>query len=166
MVKTKEQTIQELGSKFDPRSAKWENKAILDTLQEEPDGLNATDICAAINEKYECDLFTYHPLYKNLQNLVQQDIIRYNGLNKRYYMNPEYITFEVKFLPLSNYCVWLFSISVLVLMASIYVKNTSMVNTSVGIVSIGALYLFGQYMGSEFKLNGSINNILSKIIRK
>ena len=166
MTKTKEQTIEELGSKFDPRSVKWENKAILDTLQEEPEDVNATDLCAAINERYDCELFSYQSLYKNLQSLNQQGIIGYNALTKRYSISKEHITFEVKYLPISNFCVGLFGLSILILIGSMYIKNVIMINATTGAVLVGALYLLGQYMGSEFKLNGSITLFLMGLKNK
>ncbi len=154
-MNNKESVIKELETEFDPRSARWENRAILDTLQE-TDGVTAKGLCIAINKKYDAELFTYNSLYNQLQNLFQIEVIRYNALTKEYFVNKKYITWNVEYLPISNYSVWLFYISVFILSASLFINNQYLSTIFTGIVVVGALYLLGQYMGSEFKLNNDL----------
>jgi len=56
----KEELIKTLTQKKDPRSVKWENKVILDTLQELQSS-QVSDIVKAVNDKFECASHHYSP---------------------------------------------------------------------------------------------------------
>jgi hypothetical protein len=67
-MKEKQTAIKQLETEFEPRSARWENRAILDTLQE-TNHITARVLCSAINKKYDTELFTYNSLYNQLRKL-------------------------------------------------------------------------------------------------
>lgn len=163
IITARDDVIVALSEKHDPRSVKWENRAILDTLQDvEP--CIVSDLLKAVNERYGCELFTYSSLYANLHGLLMQQAVKNNSLTKKFSVSPDYITVEVRYLPVSNYCVALFIASTIALLLSVYFQV--MVVQAILAIIIGALYLFGQYVGSEFKLNGLVVRIVSVLRTK
>lgn len=145
----REDVINTLSKMSDPRSERWEYRAVLDTLQE-VNPCKVADLLKAVNDRYDCELFTYHPLYSILRMLSEQGVVRMDRLNKNIRINPEYVTREVRYLPVSNYCFAIFTVSAALLMLAIVLNN--MVVTATMVVVVGAMYLLGQYLGSEFKL--------------
>ncbi len=154
----RDEVINSLSRKYDPRAARWEFRAILDVLQEvEP--ITVKDLVKAINQKYNCELFTYNALYNHIQTLAALGVVKSNLL-KEFTILEEYVTnkTEIEYIPVSNYNVAIFILSTIGLMASVYYKY--MVSTAVGVEVIGTLYILGQYLGSEFKIR------LPKLFRK
>ena len=153
---TREEIIQKLSEHYDPRSTSWQNKGVLDTLQEE-EPCNAADLQKAINENYECDLMSYRQVWDTLSLLVIGGIVKNDPLTKRYSVLSEYKTHEVKYLPVSNYCVVLFTASAVALVFAVHYNY--MISQSVLLVTAGSLYLIGQYLGSEFEFNGTYSKL-------
>jgi len=147
----KDELIKTLTQKKDPRSVKWENKVILDTLQELQSS-QVSDLLKAVNDTFECEppLLTYNQLYSHLKGLLVDGIVNVNPITKQYSVKPEYITVieHTEYLPISNYCVMLFAVSLMgLVIASI---AGVMVAQAAGLVIAGGLYLFAQLVGSEF----------------
>lgn len=155
---TREEIIKNLSERYDPRSASEINTAILDTLQEE-EPCNITDLRKAIDEKYESteEVFTYHQVRDALLILHSQGIVKNDTLTKRFSIMPEYRTHEVKYLPVSGYCVALWVASAISLTLSIYYDY--MMREATLFVVVGSLYLIGQYLGSEFEFNGTYQKL-------
>lgn len=139
----------------DPRLKKWEYKIILDTLQE----LENADIpilLKVINtnhrELHKCnsELFNYNRLYSHLNVLLQEEIITTNKhfSVRTYSVSPIYATIKLKYLPISNYCIYIFALSVLLLIYSIYVNY--MMSAITQVVVVGAIYILSQMIGTEF----------------
>ncbi len=74
-MKNREDVIIELLKKYDPRSARWEYRAIMDSLQDCEDTCTMKDLERVVKEKYDCDLFTYSSLYNQVQSLLYPDLI-------------------------------------------------------------------------------------------
>ena len=156
---TREEIIQKLSAHHDPRSTNWQNRVILDTLQEE-EPCNITDLQKAIGENYGCDnLLTYHQVRDNLLILYSQGVVKNDPLMKRFSVMPEYRTQEVKYLPVSSYCVALWVVSVGALGIAVYYDY--MVSQAVVVTMVGGLYLLGQYLGSEFEFDGAYKKLKS-----
>ena len=82
MVK-KEDVILELQKKYDPRLARWEYRAIMDSLQDCDGNCTMKDLEGIITEKYGCELFTYNSLYNHVQTLIDQGVIVNNPVTKK-----------------------------------------------------------------------------------
>ncbi len=139
----------------DPRLKKWEYKLILDTLQE-LENADIPTLLKSINTNHQhlhkCnnELFNYNRLYSYLTLLIEEKIIITNKQFsvRTYSVSPEYTTIKLKYLPLSNYCVYIFAFSVLLLIYSIYINY--MTNVVIQMVMVGAVYIFSQMIGTEF----------------
>ncbi len=138
----------------DPRLKKWEYKMILDTLQE----LESSDIKTLldtinINHKqtHNCnkDLFSYSGLYGIVGTLSSNNIITVS--NKMYSVSPQYVTSKLRYMPVSTYCVAIFTLSVLFMLYSLYDKTN--IQASILFVMAGALYMVAQMFGEEFNFN-------------
>lgn len=157
---SREEVISTLSKKFDPRSISWEFRAVLDVLQDE-EPATVKELETAINERYECELFTYKQLYNTVQAIMKMGVIKNNPLTKQYSISPEHRTTEVRYLPISTYSIILFALSILNLIFTIHQKN-EILNATI-IVLIGALYLLAQYMGSEFNLSNGWKQFMPKL---
>lgn len=144
----RDKIISEISKKDGIRSIKPEYRIILDTLQMNSP-IQTPDLLKEINDTYECEIFTYKQLWANLKSLSDLGAIKNDDLTKEISINPEHILYP-ETLPISSYCVYLFSISAIFLIISI-VTNT-FVNISTSIFSAGTLYLLGQHFGSKFSL--------------
>lgn len=138
----------------DPRLKKWEYKIILDTLQE----LESTDIKTLLdtintNHKkvHNCnkDLFSYSSLYGIVGTLTINDIIEVK--DKKYSVSPEHVTSKLRYMPISTYCVAIFTLSVVFMIYSFYEKTN--IQASILFVIAGALYIIAQMFGEEFSFN-------------
>jgi len=89
----KEELIKTLTQKKDPRSVKWENRIMLDALQELQSS-SVSDLLKAVNDKFECEppLLTYNQLYSHLHGLLVDGIVEVNPITKQYSVKPEYVT--------------------------------------------------------------------------
>ena len=150
---TREGVIRELSSRHDPRLLKWEYKVILDTLQEQDEPVQVSELLEAINEKYETDnpLLDYNSLHYNVKALIEQGAVQNNNLSKKISINPDYITHKVQYLPVSNYCMWLLAISGAAFVFSLLEGGYGIKYTGMAII-IGTLYIIGQIRGSKFKI--------------
>lgn len=158
---SREEIIQKLLQHSDPRSASWQNRVILDTLQDE-EPCNITDLQKTINENNECeDLLTYHQVRDTLLVLHSQGVVKNDVITKRFSIMPEYKTQEVKYLPVSNYCVAIWVVSAIVLAFVAYYNLNQYMSQAVVLVMVGSLYLMGQYLGSEFEFNGTYQKLRS-----
>ena len=145
----KEDIIKELAANNDPRSIKWEFRAILDTLQELDCPCPQPEIQEALEFKYGCQIFDdYNHLYNNIQSLIKLGAVTTHS--KKYVINPKYSNLKIKNLPISNYSVALFSLSAMVFVVTAYLNLY--VQLSATAVIIGGIYLLAQYFGSEFEL--------------
>lgn len=156
---SRKEIIQKLLQHSEPRSASWQNRVILDTLQEE-EPCNITDLQRAINENNECeDLLTYHQVRDALLVLHSQGVVKNDVLTKRFSIMPEYRTQEVKYLPVSNYCIAIWVASAIALAVVAYYNLNQYMSQAVVLVMVGSLYLLGQYLGSEFEFNGTYQKL-------
>lgn len=156
---TREELIGKLSAHFDPRSASWQNRVILDTLQEE-EPCNITDLQRAISEEFDCeDLLTYHQVRDSLLVLHSQGIVKNDALTKRFSITPEYRTHEVEYLPVSSYCVALWAASAIALAVIVIYNIDQYMLHAVLLTTVGSLYLIGQYLGSEFEFNGTCQKL-------
>lgn len=151
----REEVIAQLKKKSDLR-ADWKNRVVLDALQEFEEPCTIADLVEAINEKHPTDdkpLVDYNLLYPVIQtspaSLIKQGAVQNNSLTKKIKINPEYITAEVRFLPVSNYCVVILTLSVVAWVISLIADT--MIPTTSAVLLIGVLYVVGQHLGSEFK---------------
>lgn len=157
---TREEIIKKLSERYDPRSASEINTAILDTLQEE-EPCNVTNLRKAIDKKYDSteEVFTYQQVRDALLILHSQGIVKNDALTKRFSVMPEYRTHEIRYLPVSNYCVALWTISGVALTIASYYDY--MMKQALLITMVGSLYVLGQLLGSEFELNGTYQKLKS-----
>lgn len=139
----------------DPRTKRWEYKTIIDTLQD-LENADIPTLLKAINTNHQelhgCngELFNYNKLYSHLNSLLQEKVILTNKQFsvRTYSVSPEHATIKLKYLPVSNYSIYIFAFSVLLLVYFIYMKY--MINNIVQVVMIGAVYIFSQIIGTEF----------------
>lgn len=153
---TREETIIQLTKKSDPRNLKWEFSVILDTLQEQEEPVKVSELVEEINEKFETDdapLMDYNSVHYNTGELAKQGAILNNKLTTKIEIAPEYITSEVRFLPVSNYCVALLALSVVIWIFTLAFRQEYVTTTSIVLV-VGMLYILLQHLGSEFKTGG------------
>lgn len=151
----------------DPRLKKWEYKIILDTLQE-LENADIPTLLKTINTNHQelhgCknELFNYNKLYSYLNVLLSENVILTdkNFSVRTYSVSPNYSTVKLKYLPISNYCVYIFSISVLLLLYSTYINY--MTTTTTQIVMVGAVYILGQMIGTEFDYKKIMQTINKK----
>lgn len=156
---SREEIIKKISEHHDPRSTSWQNKVILDTLQEE-EPCNTTELQRAISEEFGCkDLLTYHQVRDALLILHSRGIVKNDVLTKRFSIIPEYRTHNIKYLPISNYCVALWVLSAITLTLIAYYNLSQYMLHAVILVTVGSLYLIGQYLGSEFEFNGAFYRI-------
>ena len=153
---TREDLIKKLSSHHDPRLLKWEFKAILDTLQEQDEPIQISELLEAIDEKYETEnepLLDYNSLHYNVKALIEQGAIQNftNSTTKKIEIHPDYITHEVQYLPVSNYCVWLLSFSGGAFILSLIYSGYGVAYTGLAFIT-GMFYVLAQMRGSEFKL--------------
>lgn len=145
----KDKIFSEILKKDGIRSIKPEYRIILDTLQMNSPILTS-DLLKEINDTYECEMFNYKQLWANLKSLSDLGVIKNNDLTKEISINPEHILYP-ETLPISSYCVYLFSISAIFLIVS--VVTNIFVNISISIFLVGILYLLGQHFGNKFDFN-------------
>lgn len=152
---TREELITNLTKKSDLR-ADWRNRVILDTLQEFEEPCTIKELLDAISEKYPTQdepLFNYSALHHIITtSLKNSGTILNNEVTKKIRINPEYITSEVRFLPVSNYCVALLALSGGAFVFSL-VSGYGILYTGMSII-VGILYILAQFLGSEFKIGG------------
>ncbi len=148
LLNKKEKILLDIKRKTDIRTIKPEFGIILDVL-EGISPINKTDLLEEVNEAtneiYGCELFTYKQLYDNLQLLIEHGAVNNDYVTKRVSINPIYIS--QKNMPISNYCVYLFTISAILLIISIptgiYIKYTF----TIFIANI--IFLLSQYYGKK-----------------
>lgn len=145
----RDKILSEISKKDGIRSIKPEYRIILDTLQMNSP-IQTTDLLKEINDTYECEIFTYKQLWANLKSLSDLGVIKNNDLTKEISINPEHILYP-ETLPISSYCVYLFSVSAIFLIISV-VTNT-LVDISISVFLAGTLYLLGQHFGNRFDFN-------------
>ena len=87
-------------------------------------------------------LLTYNQLYSHLHGLLVDGIVDVNPITKQYSVKPEYITVieHTQYLPISNYCVMLFALSLLGLIAASL--SSVMVAQAAGLIIAGGLWVF------------------------
>lgn len=128
------------------RSKKPEYRLILDALQTiSPTTIK--ELQEEINNDYNFELFTYKQLYDNIQALVYVGVIENDTITKQISINPDYISYPES-LPISSYCIYIFSISAIFLIVSLATKT--MLSISLPVFVVGIFYLIAQHFGSKF----------------
>ncbi len=142
----REKIFSEISKKYNIRAKRPEYHIILDVLQTlSPTTIN--ELVEEINDSYDCEIFTYKQLYDNVTILIKLGIIENNNLTKQISINPDYISYPES-LPISSYCIYIFSISAIFLIVSLATKT--MLSVSLSVFVAGLLYLFAQHFGSKF----------------
>lgn len=145
----REKIFSEIIKKYGIRAVKPEYHIILNALQIiSPTTIK--ELQEEINNNYDFELFTYKQLYDNVKLLTDLKVIKNNILTKQISINPDYISYPES-LPISSYCIYLFSISAIFLITSFATKT--MMNVSLPIFFMGILYLLAQHFGSKFNFN-------------
>lgn len=151
--------FQSIQKKADIRSAKPEYRIILDTLQE-TSPINVQDLLVEINETCGFELFTYNALWNHIKTLKGIGAVKQNAITKDISIDQEQITTEIRYLPLSNYAVTVFGLTVLWMLYNMYQGEN--VIQSVSLVLIGLCYMVAQLLGSEFKI-AAISTFIQQI---
>jgi len=145
----KNRYLQLVAQKTDVRSKKPEFRIILDTLQDlSPTTLQ--DLLDEINIICDCEMFTYNSLHYHINALRGLGAIKQNDVTKEISISSDHITKEIRYLPISSYCVAMLGISTTFLIYSVYTNY--MVVQSTTAVLIGTIYIAGQLFGNEFSL--------------
>lgn len=148
LLNKREKILLDIKKKTDIRTVKPEFCIILDVL-ENVSPINRTDLLEevneATNENYGCDLFTYKQLYDNLQLLIEHGAVNNDYITKEVSINPIYIS--PKNMPVSNYCIYLFAISAVLLIISIAIGIY--INYTLIIFITNIVYLLLQYYGRK-----------------
>lgn len=162
--KLRNQYLQSILQKTDIRSTKPEYRIILDALQE-ISPTTVQELLVEINEKCGFEMFTYASLWNHIKTLKGLGAVKQNEISKAISIDPAHITHEIRYLPLSSSCVYLFGISIVALIYTMFYAQY-LVAQATGIVVMGVLYGFAQLLGSEFdfkelieELKEDINNI-------
>ena len=145
-IDKREKIISEISKKYNIRAKKPEYHIILDALQI-LSPTTITELLEEINDSYDCEIFTYKQLYDNVTTLVKLGIIENNNFTKQISINPDYISYPES-LPISSYCIYIFSISAIFLIVSLTTKT--MLSVSLTAFVVGLLYLLAQHSGSKF----------------
>lgn len=156
-LQSREETLTDLSRNTDPRHERPEFRAIITAAEDSNgEGVTIKELLSAVNAKYPCNppLLTDKQLRSHMEMLVLNGVFlpskQFQILNRRYTLNPKYVTKRVEYLPVSTYCIALFFIFVLAFAGSVIINRYIM--ESLAALVIGFMFIVAQHFGSEFTL--------------
>ncbi len=145
-IEKRTEILEEISRKNDIRATRPEYRIILDSLQL-TSPTTVKDLTSNINTTYGFEFFSYKQIYDIIDALIKINVV-FMDEKKQISINKEYIVLP-HLLPLSSYVVYLLTISVMVMFASLVMKF--MVDVTIIVFLTGIMYVLAQRFGSEFE---------------